>query len=626
MKVSTTNIAVETNNGKISWGTGIGDFVIEPHEYKSNTSEFPEWGNIQISLSYPIPEGCFQPGGAISQDKTAIWETPESRDKGRYRGVYRVGTHGHANLSRNQTAITFGRDPSGEFGDEISYAVGTGQDEDSLLAATYTWLAPTPKCPQKSAIKGPEFNRLIFKFNGAQDYYGNELCGTMELVSFEILQYRSALEESNQDSLEKSERFDRFLLVHFIAVDCNNPTVDLISTALSRPRNKINRKNSEPISILNKLSKFINENLNAGMPGRGKYKFSFEAGGYLKNPGGFEESNLFAQPVRTVCAIPNIPASNIDSLPNVFKDDQESSIITPSIAKIWASQLSTGYDFYAYGIPSVESIINSSGEDLLENNIKNWVISVDNNGLALIRTSPELKQDLGPVAITSTRFLDILILIQRSYTALRQVSRLVRQAEVSVKEEISDQQDLETRQLHLKQRFKLLLEAQVKFAKLRNTLWYNQIPRRELDTYLMLTARKEMGVQGLYDDLVDEVQLCREIYDLAYHEIKTELSQQAQLDQENIVEQQRKLSNRQQDIFLILTIISAIAIPTSLLNDGLDVTHKILGGNEYKIVDFILLFCLLGFFIFLGIRVYRRFRSADVNSPEKTDGNSGAGE
>lgn len=554
--------------------SAFGDlYVYSKVEIKNNA--LPTWGIVQFSISYPIPEGIYSGDGA-----EGLWPKPESENifDGRYRGITRFKTAG--SQSESFSSRVFYLSQEGRFSSNIAASLGESEDSSqNITSSAFRWIAPvatgSSSIENLAPDEGNKFhqeNRFRFSFEPSG---GNLIAGAVELGSFEILQY--------EDSINKN-KFHRFLVLHFVATNCESKVIDKISQGLFRQRNVLDCDSRKKVSLLEEVAKFINGQLNTE---GGKYDFTFAKGGYLasktsNSTSDLLRSNLLAPPMRAVCAIPNIDASRINHIPKSFQPHLavSSDEHIDGAHLLWGSQMVNGYDIFPQEMPTPQSVISSSRNEMSH---ANWDFVIDHGGVASVRKLSSLGRDMNIAMLSPTRYIDILILLQRTYTSLRFIGEELRNIErVEHKSfgEVSshDMQQLREYKDSLLKPVNQLLKVQNDFAEIRKTLWFNAIPKRSLDTFLMLQLREEMGVEGLYNDLVDEVQYRQQIYNLTYHEhdshlksLEADLAEQDRDERSNQLkeeenrnrEAQERQAERDRNFNFIISVIAiGLAVPS----------------------------------------------------------------
>lgn len=247
---------------------------------------------------------------------------------------------------------------------------------------------------------------------------GYKIKGGIELVSFEVLQYH--------DEICTDSPYQRYLVLHYVGVDCTNSQIEAISRALTRPRNKLTTID-EPIDLLGKSCEFITDILNKSENVLGRYVFKCTKGGYLESEKFSSDSKSLSEkliydyplPARSVCAIPNIPVSDFSGIPAIFSNYESQKISEYSKTNLWAAQLARGFDNFSSEVPTLEAIESTLST---EHQLKKWLITAEGSGIVAIRTDPYLLQDLSLWSLASTRFVDLLILNQRTPIPLFAIS------------------------------------------------------------------------------------------------------------------------------------------------------------------------------------------------------------
>lgn len=578
MSIYTINLEAERNKsfGRRVQDDAFADFVIDPDGERHVEGKVPEWGNVQFSISLPMPETayCNGSGDPVSGE---LWPMPATCREGRYRGIFRMRTQAtrKSDTTYRYSPMTFHMSEEGRFGADIARTLGECRSENDAETTVFTWRAPLPVHGQ-GTVPSASKDRLFFIPEAENDYAIN---GHLELLAFEIIQSKDTVCEGNS--------YHRFLVLHFLAIDCNSRQLEAISRSLTRTRNKLKLDGGENLeaTVLFDVARFVMAQLNRGV--KGTYTIRFKEAGYLDPMRRANVSNgvasEYAEPARTVCAIPNVPLEDMQVLPKIYSDAVQGAGLTQdkdTLARVWAAQLTYGLERFSPEVPSLEAL---KAGDNAEHSLQNWYLTAEGNGIAAIRKTPSLAQDLAIFSLTSNRFVDLLLLSQRAYAVLRNLSQQMRQITIEGSAEpiaVDAHEDLEIsreQREKMKRQFKKLSNVQTQFAELRNMLWYNAIPRRPVDTHLMLRIREEMGVQNLYDDLVDEVQFRHRIHDLAYHEFDTEFREkEAELREQQLAEQEAK---DKQFNALIAVVAIAVAIPSYialLVEDSLNMLGVVL--------------------------------------------------
>lgn len=566
------------------------DFVVVPSQYQANLASSPDWGVVQFSLAFPIPKSTYQPSTwKIDEFPESLWPVPQKDDplakdyfdpSIRYRGIKRIRNQTRQDPAfsapgmptQDYPARIFARTEAMEFGADIAKSIAAytpiidpEQENEFLLKSSYTWRSPLPATVNGSTQHGNLSGRFHLAIGDPVEQPGTHQ-SYLELLSFEILQFKNSVIDNGA--------YQRYLLIHLVAVDCDSRIIDLITQSLSKPRQKVTGWKSEgeewiegKWSLLYECANFINQILESQKnEGVGNYSFAFSKGGYLETPDGYQDGTVFPPPARTVCAIPNKPLEDITTLPTVYQHHTDFSGDGRAKAKIWGLQMAMGMRGFDQDLPSLASIIDDSHLDVLANRVENWVYTVDQHGISLVRTTPDLWQDLTPWNLATTRYLDILIMGQRAYSTLRVLASQLRDIGTPSMVDLSCEsiplQELNESRKKLREQYNQLLDVQNKLAELRKSLWFDAVPKREMSTYLMLTSRREMGLQSLYDDIVDEVGFRREIHDLAYHEFDTELRQKETAIRAE--EQKAQEKHAQQQNVLLFIVGTALAIPSMI--------------------------------------------------------------
>lgn len=156
---------------------------------------------------------------------------------------------------------------------------------------------------------------------------------------------------------------------------------------------------------------------------------------------------------------------------------------------------------------------------------------------------------------------------------------------------------------------------------------FKEISREVLDTYHQftansvrywmddVTANSGLGMTSLssYKKVID--------YQKRYDAMRTKIEDIAMLatqdkqnqirdEQQKAHQRQLDITNKQQNIFLLLTIISAVAIPASFFNDGMDFLNKVPNPSEgYDSLTYLLIFGYVIIGVVGGTWFYRHYRA-----------------
>lgn len=419
-----------------------------------------------------------------------------------------------------------------------------------------------------------------------RDVYTADHCGasapSVSLVCAEFLQYRGMVTHrfhADTRTSETGELAHDFLVLHVVAENCDGPTLEKISQSLHRARNVLDicdwdhhtrhKADKAPASCTSTkpgdqrvrlLSFFVNQAvhaLNEGLPlpsGTTGQHRGFSAyvhkGGWLDgaypNPGtdaapmrpsaGGEQIPVWrgmgsSQPLRTVCAVPghgNYPQ------PQLFGDVGEEDESAWRELDMWAWELGSGADEFAEGIPRYSADVEDSPD---RSRYEYWTMLPTANGTGVVRNAAASRQDCRPWMLSSTRFVDLAILVHRSTSMLSNIGERLRAIRFSTASTARDtppctapddeahalMADLNTFQL-----------IQSDFVRFRDRLWFDAVPDREFETDFMTALRQATGAAQRYNDVKDELDLRQAVYTTQFNsrqiELDREIRNQAELD------------------------------------------------------------------------------------------------
>lgn len=416
---------------------------------------------------------------------------------------------------------------------------------------------------------------------------------SVSLVCAEFLQYRGMLTHRFHESTglsEAGELAHDFLVLHVVAENCEGHTLERISQSLHRPRNRVSIENwdeytedtSGRVSLLSFFSDLAVSAINADLPQSSSeqsdqdvFSAIIEGGGRLS--GAYDEDTVKnpttrlrnsaepirvwrrlggSKPLRTVCAV---PGHNDVSFPEIFGSPVEDETWDWHALDMWAWELGSGADTYAEGIPRYTS---GSGTTPDRSRYEYWTMLPTPNGTAIVRNAYAAAEDSGPWMLSSTRFVDLAILVHRSTSMLSNVSERLRAIKFSTAstnrgatgrfapndEAQSLTSDLNTFQL-----------IQSDFVRFRDRLWFDAVPDREFETDFMTALREATGAGQRYTDVKDELELREAVYTTQFNSRQIELDREMRNQAEEEA-QQRSKSDSTQNLALGFLAI-AFAVP-----------------------------------------------------------------
>lgn len=397
---------------------------------------------------------------------------------------------------------------------------------------------------------------------------------SVSLVCAEFLQYRGMVTHRFHDDTGTSEAGELahdFLVLHVVAENCDGPTLEKISQSLHRSRNAVDvcdwdghtrcrvddarnscrsAKRDDP--GLRLLPFFVDQAVSAlnedlpGLPGTDNDQRAFSAtvhkGGWLDGryrlsgvltpvtslPGGGGQIPVWrgmgsSQPLRTVCAIPghgNYPQ------PHLFADTADDEEWAWRELDMWAWELGSGADEFAEGIPRYSADVEDTPD---RSRYEYWTMLPTANGTAVVRNDSASRQDCRPWMLSSTRFVDLAILVHRSTSMLSNVSERLRAIKFSTAstERASTPCSAPDDETHaLTSDLNTFQLIQSDFVRFRDRLWFDAVPDREFETEFMTSLRDATGAAQRYDDVKDELDLRQAVYTTQFN------SRQIELDRE----------------------------------------------------------------------------------------------
>ncbi len=413
---------------------------------------------------------------------------------------------------------------------------------------------------------------------------------SVSLVCAEFLQYRGMVTHRFHEDTRLSEAGELahdFLVLHVVAENCDGPTLEKISQALHRSRNAVDISNwdehtrygAESVrkSLRNsnrddpgvRLLPFfvdlavlaLNEGLSLPPEADGDqrgFSASVHKGGWLD--GRYQNSGVLtpvtslsgeseqipvwrgmgsSQPLRTVCAI---PGHGDYPQPRLFADTEEDGDGAWCELDMWAWELGSGADDFVEGIPRYSADVADTPD---RSRYEYWTMLPTASGTGVVRNASASRQDCRPWMLSSTRFVDLAILIHRSTSMLSNVSERLRAIKFSTAstgrassscsapddEAHALTSDLNTFQL-----------IQSDFVRFRDRLWFDAVPDREFETDFMISLREATGAAQRYDDVKDELDLRQAVYTTQFN------SRQIELDREMRNQAEREAKQREDEL------------------------------------------------------------------------------
>lgn len=393
------------------------------------------------------------------------------------------------------------------------------------------------------------------------------------LRAVELLQFLEA------DADPARQIINRFLVIHVAVEHCTGSTLEAVSRAMARPRGYVRVGRPEkgagsfehaaghpddlrPLQHFGKLAiELLREN--TALSGTDA---SISRGGFLETqrPERSDAPRLehprrsIAPPLRVVMAIPE---RSVDRPPSLLPDTEGSAW---SCSEKWAWVLATGADQYVEAFPAET---RRRAEQALCGEYRTWTIWASEFGLSLVRKDVDLASPdtrLGEtkfMRLAQTRYVDLAVLIMRSYHALgalsgdlARIDRDVLTALAGRGEQDTDasraDQDAEEK-VRLREQLRRLEEIQADFVIFRDRLWFNAVPRHMVDTRIMLTLRERSGVDRQFEDFMMELDLRRQVYSTQYAAREVEDSrrrEEAEHDEALLRETERKEREQEREL------------------------------------------------------------------------------
>lgn len=524
-----------------------------------NHPEPPEWRAALFSLMLPLPDHAL-PSIESQKDheikeKTGLYDTegflrvPSSWTSGRFQGVRRIV------LGPDNGRVAFYQEAANRFGDVLGESVGAeaidvkGSDGGPTRCAHYDFRQRGTS--EESAINVPP--------NLSNGHPGE----SVRLVSAELLQY-GHLNPHDPQAEETYPLITRFIVLHLIAENCSSDMLDKLSQALHRPRNRLVPYDDTSM-ILHGIMARVRRAMS--FPQR-PLTFVMAPGGYLTRLNASESSKQQTTPqerefhaelmrrqaygrtrtktptaLRAVCALPGSPRT--PSVPEIWQGStQDTDGAEPAWLKLWSWSLATGADQYWEGIPDYEEDFDSV--DTFRR-FRHWTLCTTESGIAHVRHPNSEYHDTKFWMLSMTRYVDLALLVQRCFIALSSMSSRLRDIHDDALQKIkgSPSGDPTDPFQILEQELELLGELQEDFVQFRDRLWFNVVPKHSSDTHILKSLRRASGVDDIYEDLVDEIAIRKEVYNTRATQHRMERERQELLDRQ--AEERRRREERDRD-------------------------------------------------------------------------------
>src|SRR5690625_4070039 len=504
-----------------------------------NPSNVPEWRMAMFSIVMPFPESGLP--HELRQDRfielTGKWQ------RGRFKGVRGIEAHGAKNGRAPEAYHHQARHRYGNSGENAADNRRSEPLSDSIGAAEVD-LGPG-ESHSGSAVR---CYRRMFRpdvFNGADQGEAvtasdAQTCyhvlddedhpdATMELVGIEFLQYRDiTMRDPDAASNIREHGYD-YLVLHVIAENCSSEMLEQVSLGLHKPRAAVGVKSSKkPIRPLRTLIDISMSELNEGLPREVSDRFNIRLtpGGYMFGSGCYVDPSQGSvtrapggNPFRAVCAI---HGKSPETGPAIFDDApalQDRGNLPQQYCNedLWAWSLSSGVDNFAAGIPDPAVFADDpySFGDFLH-----WTTATSAAGFAIVRRSPASREDPRFWMLTSTRLLDLALLVHRSYDYLGHINRRLRNVNFQDLWTSDTGKYGEHYEKNLNESLMDFKGIQADLVWFRDRMWFEAEPKRVTDTWFMRSFRAALGAQERYDDILAEMELRKNVYGTLYDSVQ----------------------------------------------------------------------------------------------------------
>lgn len=522
--------------------------------------ELPDWRAVFFSLIFPLPDPAL-PSPESQEDEEfegvkglydahGFLRVPSSWSDGRFQGVRRI------ELSTDDAGQAYYQKANNRFGRVLGDSVGADAIDNRPSENHET------RCVRydfSQDVTSEETTIII-----PQDFSNHHPGASIRLVSAELLQY-GHMQNHDARSGGSHAIITRFLVMHVVAENCSTELLDKLSQALHRPRRRLGPYEAETSRILHGLVMKIRRRMS--FPHH-PLTFVMAPGGYLERPSNLTYSKQQTTPeerafhshlleddaygksqikiptaLRTVCAVPGNP--NVRSAPEIWRDtNQVAKLSETAWLHQWSWSLATGADEYWEGIPCEEG--DSESTDSFRR-FRHWTLCATESGVAHVRHPYAGTQDVKFWMLSMTRYVDLAILVQRCFIALSTLSSRLRGIHDDAVKNLNDSKEGDPSdefQL-LEQELELLGKLQEDFVQFRDRLWFNVVPKHSSDTHVLKSLRRASGVDDIYDDLVDEIGIRKEVYNTrsAQHRMRKEHQEQ----QNRREEEKRHREERKKD-------------------------------------------------------------------------------
>ncbi|WJY69094.1 hypothetical protein [Corynebacterium auris] len=330
---------------------------------------------------------------------------------------------------------------------------------------------------------------------------------SMRLISAEVLTYTGP----DLYNLKNDERFPfstTFLVLHVVAEHCSGKQLESINYSLTRPRNKINKRAKD--SLLEGAVKIVNKRL---FPNEKTNPWRVTKGGYIDFSHTLYNSR---QPAKPYCITVAVPGGEELPEPEPIKGKQHDEDTWPVHDK-WAWFLASRFDQYTTDIPAfTEASLAAS----ITTRYRDWTVHSSDEGLAFVRRGPLENSQNMFIMLAGTRFVDLVILTLRARTYLDRIAAQLRQLSFSEVLRVLDKGDptnLSDTDHKLQHSLATFSKVQMEFVYLRDHLWYERVPRREVATTILRDILVKTGARSDFDDISNELELRKDVYTTQYN-------------------------------------------------------------------------------------------------------------
>lgn len=283
--------------------------------------------------------------------------------------------------------------------------------------------------------------------------------------------------------------------------------------------------------------------------------------------------------MRVVLAIPSAELSNGPALLEGGRRKSEEW----SAPQEWGWVLATAADQSVEAIPR-ETVRRAEAASCGE--YRNWTLWASEFGLAVVCHDSALTRrgvdgnvsipaPNGPmqapfIGLAQTRYVDLAILTLRSYSILGNLSLELAEADrshgadsgASAAGEVNSEYGLP----QLRKRLKRLQEIESDYVRFRDRLWFDSVPKHQIDTRIMVNLREHCGVARLHDSFLGELQLRRDVSSTRHAELEVAEAQrreeQASRDRVRRQAEQEERETTREHLNQLLAVLAIIfAVP-----------------------------------------------------------------